>query len=114
MFPYTRVFFLLPRHTLFQKKEYGAIYTRCDVSAARIHLRKIFYEDRSTRHEFLNGKKRVRLSFDCDATGLYSSSWRRTRVSRTHLPTKRLVSSINCPYDFFQMVNQITLIETLR
>ncbi|EYC40272.1 hypothetical protein Y032_0621g747 [Ancylostoma ceylanicum] len=55
---------------------------------ARIHLRKIFYEDWSTRHEILNeknawpsrGRKRVRLSCGCDATDPYSSSYSRTRV----------------------------------
>ncbi|EYC29399.1 hypothetical protein Y032_0006g2958 [Ancylostoma ceylanicum] len=49
---------------------------------ARIHLRKIFEEDRSTRHEILNerrarpsrGRKRVRLLCDSDATSPYSSS----------------------------------------
>ncbi|EYC22518.1 hypothetical protein Y032_0017g3401 [Ancylostoma ceylanicum] len=62
------------------------------LSGARIHLRKIFGEDRSTRHEILNEKnarplrsrKRVRLSCDCDATSPYSSSYRHMRVSRTH------------------------------
>ncbi|EYC46169.1 hypothetical protein Y032_0405g864 [Ancylostoma ceylanicum] len=62
------------------------------LSDARIHLRKIFYKDRSTRHEIFNeknarpsrGRKRVRLSSDCDAVGPYSSSYSRTRVSRTH------------------------------
>ncbi|EYC01844.1 hypothetical protein Y032_0104g3633 [Ancylostoma ceylanicum] len=51
---------------------------------------KITHLDRLTRHEILNeknarrsqGRKRVRLSCDCDATGSYSSSHRRTRVSR--------------------------------
>ncbi|EYC32044.1 hypothetical protein Y032_0003g1369 [Ancylostoma ceylanicum] len=62
------------------------------MSDARIHLRKIFDEDRSTRHEILNeenarlprGRKRVRLSCDCDPTGPHSSSYSRTRVSRMH------------------------------
>ncbi|EYC31852.1 hypothetical protein Y032_0003g1272 [Ancylostoma ceylanicum] len=46
-------------------------------SDACIHLRKIFYEDLSTRHEILNeknarpwrGRKRMRLGCDCGATG---------------------------------------------
>ncbi|EYC14978.1 hypothetical protein Y032_0038g3555 [Ancylostoma ceylanicum] len=54
------------------------------LSGSRIHLRKIFDEDRSPRHEILNekkarpsqGRKRVRLLCDCDATSLYSSSHR--------------------------------------
>ncbi|EYB93605.1 hypothetical protein Y032_0180g786 [Ancylostoma ceylanicum] len=68
------------------------IYPRCDLSDARIHLRKIFDENRSTRYEILNekkvrpsrGRKRVRLSWDCNATSSYSSSSRRTRVTLTH------------------------------
>ncbi|EYC06875.1 hypothetical protein Y032_0073g748 [Ancylostoma ceylanicum] len=63
------------------------------LSCARIHLRKIFDKDRSTRHEIFNekkarpsrGRKRMRLLCDCDATSPYSSSYSRTRVSRTHL-----------------------------
>ncbi|EYC17384.1 hypothetical protein Y032_0030g2014, partial [Ancylostoma ceylanicum] len=64
-----------------------AIYTRCGLSDVNINLRKIFYEDLSTRHKILNeknaqpsrGRKRVRLSCDCDATGPYSRSYRRMR-----------------------------------
>ncbi|EYC39890.1 hypothetical protein Y032_0637g954 [Ancylostoma ceylanicum] len=64
--------------------------TCVQLSDARIHLRKIFHEERSTRHETLNeknarpsrGRKRLRLSCDCNSTGPYSSSCSRTRVSR--------------------------------
>ncbi|EYC01898.1 hypothetical protein Y032_0103g3525 [Ancylostoma ceylanicum] len=57
------------------------------LSEALIYLWEIFYGDRSTRHEILNeknarpsrGRKRMRLSCDCDATGPYSSSYSRTR-----------------------------------
>ncbi|EYC27228.1 hypothetical protein Y032_0009g589 [Ancylostoma ceylanicum] len=31
-----------------------AIYTRCDLSDERIHLRKILYEGQPTRHKILN------------------------------------------------------------
>ncbi|EYB96600.1 hypothetical protein Y032_0149g2730 [Ancylostoma ceylanicum] len=72
------------------------------LSGARIHLQKIFDEDRSTRHEILNkrkarpsrGRKRVRPLCDCDATGPYSSSYRRTRISRAHLESEMLSSTI--------------------
>ncbi|EYC36005.1 hypothetical protein Y032_0947g3163 [Ancylostoma ceylanicum] len=72
------------------------------LSGVRIHLRKIVDEDRSMRHEILNekkarpsrGRKRVRLSCDCDANSPYPLSYRRTRVSRT--------SCINCPINGFR------------
>ncbi|EYC06999.1 hypothetical protein Y032_0072g642 [Ancylostoma ceylanicum] len=75
------------------------------LSDARIHLQKIFYEDRSTRHEILNDKnasrKRVRLSCDCDPTGPYSSPYSRTRVIKNpvsnYLPvgSRKMLMSFN-------------------
>ncbi|EYC25290.1 hypothetical protein Y032_0012g1805 [Ancylostoma ceylanicum] len=78
-----------------------AIYTRCYSSNARIHLRKIFYEDRSTRHELLNekkmrpsrGRKRVRLRCDSRDWPLFFILWTHARQSHA--------SSINYPIFVF-------------
>ncbi|EYC27064.1 hypothetical protein Y032_0009g501 [Ancylostoma ceylanicum] len=82
------------------------------LSGAHIHLRKIFDEDRSKRHEILNGKKaqpsrrrkRVRLVCDCDATSPYSSSYGRTRIKYT---SDELKDVIKCSLELLKQENTL-------
>ncbi|EYC05019.1 hypothetical protein Y032_0084g1734 [Ancylostoma ceylanicum] len=71
---------------------YRAVYTRCDYQANASICGRFPMKTGQRGIEILNEKKarpprrrkRVRLSCECDATNPYSSSYRRTRVSRTH------------------------------
>ncbi|EYC11054.1 hypothetical protein Y032_0052g2189 [Ancylostoma ceylanicum] len=51
----------------------------CERFSMKIGRRSMKFSMKRTR-----GGKRVRLRYDCDAAVPYSSSYRRTRVSRTH------------------------------